>query len=227
MLATRAADASCALVYVNQVGGQDELVFDGASMVFDADGELAGPGRRSSPSRRWSSTSRCGRCSASACSTPGAGPPRPPLPVVEVSVGPRVDDPADAPSADGRRRCRRSREVYEALVLGTRDYVRKNGFTDVVIGLSGGIDSSLVAAIAVDALGPEHVHGVLMPSRYSTDHSLTDAEKLAAELGIDHRDDRHRAGPRRLRSTCWRRPSPGRARTSPRRTSSPASGACC
>ena len=70
-------------------------------------------------------------------------------------------------------------EVYEALVLGTRDYVRKNGFTDVLIGLSGGIDSSLVAAIAVDALGPEHVDGVLMPSRYSSEGSVTDAEALA------------------------------------------------
>ena len=69
-------------------------------------------------------------------------------------------------------------------MLGTRDYVRKNGFTDVVIGLSGGIDSSLVAAIAVDALGAEHVVGVLMPSRYSSDHSLTDADALAANLGI-------------------------------------------
>jgi len=78
-------------------------------------------------------------------------------------------------------------EVYEALVTGTRDYVRKNGFTDAAIGLSGGIDSSLVAAVAADALGPEHVHGVLMPSRYSSDHSLSDAEKLAVELGIDHR----------------------------------------
>jgi NAD+ synthase (glutamine-hydrolysing) len=77
--------------------------------------------------------------------------------------------------------------VYEALVLGTRDYVTKNGFTDAVIALSGGIDSSLVAVVASDALGPEHVHGVLMPSRYSSDHSLTDAEKLCAELGIEPR----------------------------------------
>jgi NAD+ synthase (glutamine-hydrolysing) len=75
-------------------------------------------------------------------------------------------------------------EVYEALVLGTRDYVRKNGFTDVLIGLSGGIDSSLVAAVAVDALGADHVTGVLMPSRYSSDHSIADADALAANLGI-------------------------------------------
>ncbi len=76
-------------------------------------------------------------------------------------------------------------EVYEALVLGTRDYVGKNGFTDAVIGLSGGIDSSLVAAIAVDALGREHVHGVTMPSRYSSEGSVADAVTLAANLGID------------------------------------------
>ncbi len=78
-------------------------------------------------------------------------------------------------------------EVWDALVLGTRDFVRKNGFADVVIGLSGGIDSALVAAIAVEALGPEHVHGVLMPSRYSSDHSITDAEELADNLGIERR----------------------------------------
>jgi NAD+ synthase (glutamine-hydrolysing) len=76
-------------------------------------------------------------------------------------------------------------EVYEALVLGTRDYVTKNGFDDVVIGLSGGIDSSLVAAVAVDALGAEHVHGVAMPSRYSSESSEGDARKLAGTLGID------------------------------------------
>src|SRR5262249_8446645 len=73
------------------------------------------------------------------------------------------------------------------LVLGTRDYVLKNGFTDVVIGLSGGVDSSLVAAIAVDALGAEHVHGVSMPSRYSSDGSRDDAAELVATLGLDYR----------------------------------------
>ena len=72
-------------------------------------------------------------------------------------------------------------------MLGTRDYVRKNGFTDVVIGLSGGIDSSLVACVAADALGPDHVHGVSMPSRYSSEGSRTDAERLAEALGIDYR----------------------------------------
>jgi NAD+ synthase (glutamine-hydrolysing) len=89
------------------------------------------------------------------------------------------------------------REVYEALVLGTGDYIRKNGFTDAVIGLSGGIDSSLVATIVVDALGAEHVHGVAMPSRYSSSGSIDDARSLATKLGIDIEtaaiDDAHRA----------------------------------
>jgi NAD+ synthase (glutamine-hydrolysing) len=75
-------------------------------------------------------------------------------------------------------------EVYTALKLGVRDYMRKNGFTDAVIGLSGGIDSALTAALAADALGPEHVHGVLMPSRYSSEGSVADAERLASNLGI-------------------------------------------
>ncbi len=186
MLATRAADASCALVYVNQVGGQDELVFDGASMVFDADGELvarAAPFREEvlivdldvRPAFRKRLIDPRGRSVA------------PPLAEVVVSSTPvrRADEdrrpPTVAPLPDPVA------EVYEALVLGLRDYVGKNGFSDVVLGLSGGIDSSLVAAIAADALGPAHVHGVLMPSRYSSDHSVTDAEALARNLGVDVR----------------------------------------
>jgi len=92
---------------------------------------------------------------------------------IDVRIAPRIE-PTLPPV----------REVYEALVLGTRDYVRKNGFADVLIGLSGGVDSSLVAAVAVDALGAEHVIGVLMPSRYSSAHSISDAVELAANLGI-------------------------------------------
>ena len=76
-------------------------------------------------------------------------------------------------------------EVWNALVLATRDFVIKNRFSDVVIGLSGGVDSALVAAIAADAVGPEHVHGVLMPSRYSSDHSISDAVALAENLGVE------------------------------------------
>ena len=186
MLATRASDASCALVYVNQVGGQDELVFDGASMVLDPHGELL--------ARAGQFTEETLVCDIEVQPVfrkrlldPRGRATEPPLPVVDISSAPRVDDPGDVRRPGVADPLPPVHEVYEALVTGTRDYVRKNGFTDVAIGLSGGIDSSLVAAIATDAVGPEHVHGVLMPSRYSSDHSLSDAEKLAAELGIDQR----------------------------------------
>jgi NAD+ synthase (glutamine-hydrolysing) len=171
-------------VYVNQVGGQDELVFDGCSLAFDAEGNLLARGKQFvedllvvevpiaavyrqrllDPRGRQSLTS---------------------LPTVLVSTEPveqseRIANPVVEPmdSID---------ELYHALVLGTRDYCAKNGFSDVVIGLSGGIDSTLVAVIAADALGADHVHGVSMPSRFSSDHSKTDAAKLAANLGLDYR----------------------------------------
>ncbi|HZA79624.1 MAG TPA: NAD+ synthase [Acidimicrobiales bacterium] len=186
MLATRASDASCALVYVNQVGGQDELVFDGASMVFDAEGDLL--------ARAAQFVEQTVVCDVEVLPVfrkrlldPRGRASDEPLPVVEVSSAPRVTDPADLRRPPLDEVLPPVQEVYEALVLGTRDYVGKNGFTDVAIALSGGIDSSLVALIAADALGPEHVHGVLMPSRYSSDHSITDAEKLCAELGIESR----------------------------------------
>ena len=186
MLATRASDASCALVYVNQVGGQDELVFDGASMVFDAHGDLL--------ARAGQFTEETLVCDLEVQPVfrkrlldPRGRATDEPFPVVDISSSPRVDDPQDVRSPALVDLLAPVEEVYQALVAGTRDYVLKNGFTDAAIGLSGGVDSSLVAAIAADALGPEHVHGVLMPSRYSSDHSLSDAEKLAVELGIDHR----------------------------------------
>jgi NAD+ synthase (glutamine-hydrolysing) len=184
MLATRAADASCALVYVNQVGGQDELVFDGASMVFDADGELLARAPQFveavtvvdldvRPVFRKRLLDPRGRVSTD------------PLPEIVLTERPMADEDHRAPVVEPA--LDPIAEVYEALVLGTRDYVRKNGFTDVVIGLSGGIDSSLVACVAADALGAEHVHGVSMPSRYSSEGSRTDAEELARALGIDYR----------------------------------------
>jgi NAD+ synthase (glutamine-hydrolysing) len=184
MLATRAADASCGLVYVNQVGGQDELVFDGASMVFDNNGDLVARAAQFTegvlvvdvdvePVYRKRLLDPRGRHSS------------PPLPEIEVSERPVVNDD-DRPSLITPL-LDPVAEVYAALVLGTRDYVGKNGFTDVVIGLSGGIDSSLVACVATDALGAEHVHGVAMPSRYSSEGSRTHAEELAVALGIDFR----------------------------------------
>jgi NAD+ synthase (glutamine-hydrolysing) len=181
MLATRAADAQVPVAYVNLVGGQDELVFDGASMVFDESGALVARANQFvedllivdldvRPGFRRRLLDPRGRATA---------PPLPETPVSEVHIG--------APHDDARIEDRLApvHEVYEALTLGTRDYVTKNGFERVLIGLSGGIDSSLVAAIAADALGPDRVTGVLMPSRYSSDHSITDAEELATNLGIE------------------------------------------
>ncbi len=186
MLATRAADASTTLVYVNQIGGQDELVFDGASVVIDANGDLLASAPQFTeslsvfdldirPVFRKRLLDPRGRVSAS------------PLPVVEVTAEPRQRRDAPRLPLTVAEPLGPAEEVYRALVLGTHDYVTKNGFSDVVIGLSGGIDSSLVAAIAADALGPEHVHGVSMPSRFSSDHSQTDAADLAERLSIDFR----------------------------------------
>ena len=184
MLATRAADASCALAYVNQVCGQDELVFDGGSMVFDAEGELVARAAMFAeellitdlviePVYRKRLLDPRGRRTEEPMRLVHVSD----QPVAHTEVAPVRIAPLPDPDA----------ELYHALVLGTRDYVLKNGFTDVVIGLSGGIDSTLVACIAVDALGADHVHGVSMPSRYSSDHSRTDAADLAAMLGIDYR----------------------------------------
>ena len=184
MLATRAADASCALAYVNQVGGQDELVFDGTSMVFTAEGELvarAGSFHEEllvvdidiDPVYRKRLLDPRGRRTDDE------------MRVVTVTEAPRQHRDAIATRMAPERSS--DADLYDALVLGTRDYVRKNGFTDVVIGLSGGIDSTIVACVAVDALGAEHVHGVSMPSRYSSEGSRSDAEDLAAQLGIDIR----------------------------------------
>jgi NAD+ synthase (glutamine-hydrolysing) len=179
MLATRAADAAVPILYVNLVGGQDELVFDGASLVVDETGAVIARASQFEedllvvdlelrPTSRRRFRSPRGR----------AQPPFPEIPVSDVRlreapVAARVEPPLPP-----------VREVYEALVLGTRDYVTKNGFTDVLVGLSGGIDSSLVAMIAADALGAQRVAGILMPSRFSSPGSVSDAEALAANLGI-------------------------------------------
>jgi NAD+ synthase (glutamine-hydrolysing) len=180
MLATRAADASVPVVYVNLVGGQDELVFDGASMVFDESGALVARGTQFTedllvvdvdvrPAFRRRALDPRGRRRAPALPEVLVSGARPTEPAAETRIEP-VLEPVH--------------EVYEALVVGTRDYVTKNGFADVLIGLSGGIDSSLVAAIAADALGPDHVIGVLMPSRFSSAGSVADAQALADQLGI-------------------------------------------
>jgi NAD+ synthase (glutamine-hydrolysing) len=178
MLADRAVLAEAPIVYVNLVGGQDELVFDGASMVIGADGEVLA--RAKSFEEDLLVVDLDVRRAHHRRAPSGRDKPAP-LPTVAVSEShlglpsrpPRVEallDPVE--------------EVYRALVLGTRDCVEKNGFTDVVVSLSGGIDSSLVVAIAVEALGPERVRCVLLPSRYSSDGSITDSEALMANVGV-------------------------------------------
>jgi len=185
MLATRAADASCALIYVNQVGGQDELVFDGASMVFDAEGHLVAAlpqfeetvsvfDLEVRPTFRKRLLDPRGRHRA------------PELPEVIISTSPRRPVSAPRTPAPRAEPAGLEEEVYGALVLGTRDYVRKNGFAEVVVGLSGGIDSSLVAVVAADALGAGSVHGVSMPSRFTSEESNDDAAELSSRLGIDY-----------------------------------------
>ena len=171
MVSERARTNSCAIVYVNQVCGQDELVFDGGSMVFDHRGDMLMRAEQFGESLSFIDIEVKESNVASG------------IPVLEVTKtsrasGPRHEGTIAANTSD-------MEQVFGALVLGTRDYVRKNGFTDVVIGLSGGIDSALVAAVAVEALGSQHVHGVSMPSRYSSEGSRTDAAILASNLGID------------------------------------------
>ncbi|WP_129670153.1 NAD+ synthase [Phytoactinopolyspora endophytica] len=183
----RASDAKAALAYVNMVGGQDELVFDGDSLVVDADGDLL--------ARAPQFEEGCLVVDLS-LPTPTAPAPGPWGVVDEDIAGIRVrrstlsDMPlpeytpepgAFAPTLSDHA------EIYAAVVTGLRDYVRKNGFTSVVIALSGGIDSALTAAVAVDAIGAENVHGVSMPSVYSSEHSKSDAQDLAERTGLHFR----------------------------------------
>jgi len=152
MLCERARENGVWLAYCNLVGGQDELVFDGRSLVISPTGEVVARGNAFSED----------------------------LVIADFTPGVTRGITGDLAPELGPEE-----EVYAALTLGLRDYVRKNGFTDVVIGLSGGIDSALTAAVAADALGSEHVHGVMMPSRYSSAGSIDDAKELARNLGID------------------------------------------
>jgi NAD+ synthase (glutamine-hydrolysing) len=186
MLATRASDDLVCLAFVNTAGGQDELVFDGHSFVFNEKGECIARGRAFEEdlviadidldqvfrARLHDSRRRKEKLQADSSTRRISLPALPPrekakLPVHEVESLEPVE------------------EIYRALVLGTRDYVTKNGFKHVVIGLSGGIDSSIVAAVAVDALGAANVTGVTMPSPFSSTGTRTDAVRLAKNLGID------------------------------------------
>ena len=183
MIATRASDHGVAIAYVNQVGGQDELVFDGNSLVFGPDGEVIARGASMREDLVLADIPVT-RVVQTQLHDPRLRrePARLALEPVVVTAEPAAAreplPPADVSPPD------RLAEVYQALVIGTRDYVRKTGFSDVLIALSGGIDSAIVAAIAVDALGAEHVRGVSMPSRYSSEGSIADAQALADNLGI-------------------------------------------
>ncbi|MHB8663802.1 MAG: NAD+ synthase [Acidimicrobiales bacterium] len=183
MLATRASDASCALVYVNQVGGQDELVFDGGSMVFDEEGAIVASAPQFVEDVLVVDIELRDVFRKRAMDPRGRAP-APALPVVVVSgvppIGERTERIVVAPVAA----LGPVQEVYDALVLGTRDYAQKNGFSEVVVALSGGIDSTLVTCIAADALGADHVHAVSLPTRYTPAASEDDAAHVAANLGV-------------------------------------------
>jgi NAD+ synthase (glutamine-hydrolysing) len=186
LLGTRASDASVPLVYVNLVGGQDELVFDGGSMVFDSAGRVV------TRLAQFDETVAVVDLEVRAAYRKRLLDPRgrqwvPPLPVTELTAESRHAPGAARLVSPIAPAVSPEEEVYLALVTGTRDYIEKNGFSDVVIALSGGVDSAIVAVVAADAVGPDRVHTVAMPSRYSSDGSETDAAELAAGLGIDHR----------------------------------------
>jgi NAD+ synthase (glutamine-hydrolysing) len=187
MLATRAADTAAFVAYVNLVGGQDELVFDGQSMIFGPDGELVARGPA------FTEAMVVTDIDLDACFKQRLHDPRrrkqarvPEQPPLLITEAPHEPKPGMGPPMM-RTPLECDAEVYQALALGTRDYIRKNGFRKVLVGLSGGVDSSLVAAIAVEALGPENVVGVSMPSRYSSEGSRTDAQALAEALDIELR----------------------------------------
>jgi NAD+ synthase (glutamine-hydrolysing) len=174
----RAIEAGAAVVYVNQCGAQDELVFDGDSFAVGADGRLLARAPQfveglfllelELPPSTGNTVSRAGELNVGRYRAPL--PPRPVSSELAEPLGiaDRLADEA---------------EVWGALVTGTRDYIVKNGFSSVILGMSGGIDSAVVAMIAADAIGGENVHGVAMPSDYSSEHSLADAAELAANLG--------------------------------------------
>src|SRR5919202_655163 len=190
MFATRARDNACFVAFCNAVGGQDELIFDGHSLVLDEEGHILarGPGfeeallivdiepaeavgRRLRDVRRRALARDRGELPD--VPVVHVGGPRPKRPAIERTVAPRLDE---------------LEQMRVALELGLRDYVGKNGFGDVVVGISGGIDSAVTAALAVEALGRERVHCISMPSRYSSPATRDDARRLAESLGVDFRE---------------------------------------
>ncbi len=170
LVTKRAREAKAPLAYVNMTGGQDDLVFDGDSIVVNAEGAVIARAPQFEDG----------------------------VMVVDIDVATGTSKPDVIISKDLveiakplipgiAHRLGDEEEVWNAIVVGLRDYVAKNGFTSVLVGLSGGIDSALVAALAIDALGPELVHAVALPSKYSSDHSIADAQLMAKNTGIGFR----------------------------------------
>src|SRR5205807_5368924 len=214
MLATRASGYACLLAWVSQVGGQDELVFDGHSMIFDSEAQVVARGpsfeealivadldpvavfhtRLMDPRRRTEKLALRDsgvKVERVVLSPPRTSPPRGPAPHPPSEERLRRPPPPLRGEGSGERFVtgvakppERLEEIYAALVLGTRDYVEKNGFKGVLIGISGGIDSALTACIAVDALGPERVTLVSMPSVFSSQETQSDAHLIAKNLGV-------------------------------------------
>jgi NAD+ synthase (glutamine-hydrolysing) len=186
----RSGEARATLAYVNMVGGQDELVFDGDSIIVAPTGDVLARGPQFEDALVVADldlpAAAQARCPAETAVDARDGT------MITVRRLELADVPVPAPAAAPGPRAFWPRlpdlaEVYAALVLGVRDYVGKNGFRSVILGLSGGIDSALSATIAADAIGPDRVHVVLMPSRYSSDHSVGDAEDLAKRQGLHAR----------------------------------------
>ena len=189
MLGTRASDNSCAIVYLNAVGGQDELIFDGHSLVVDPKGEVVFRGkafeeqlavvdvdlslvthqRLVDPRRRKARLKSSGA-----------------IDVPNITLDPLPETKKNGDVSKSSNPPGELEEIYSALVLGTRDYVNKNGFKEVVLGLSGGIDSAITAVIACDALGADKVRVLIMPSEFSSNETQSDAEIQAQMLGIRH-----------------------------------------
>lgn len=170
LVTKRAREAKAPLAYVNMTGGQDDLVFDGDSIVVDRNGAVIARAPQFEDGVMIVDVDVA------------AGTSTPDVIISEDSVE------IAKPSIPGiAHRLGDEEEMWNAIVVGLRDYVRKNGFTSVLVGLSGGIDSALVAALAIDALGPDRVHGVAMPSKYSSEHSIEDAQAMAANTGLGFR----------------------------------------
>jgi NAD+ synthase (glutamine-hydrolysing) len=191
MVRDRAIDYGCYVVWVNTVGGQDELVFDGNSVVFDPNGTVLAHAASLVPEllicdidatkpfhrplesiRRESDGAERLELAVTEVAVTSAAAPEP-----KPSITPKIEKPLDGPA-----------EIYTAVVLATHDYIRKQGFQKVLVGMSGGVDSALTAAIACDALGPENVIGVRMPSRHTSAESLEDAGLVAENLGMQLMD---------------------------------------